>query len=125
MPIPLVSNYLKRVYNNRNHNSDQIELFSLSLGFISLVAAVGASCPGWFVLPPTWVLKVFFFAHSSCFKLSVHEAISFIIISQVKNKVFFFVIWSHTLSCRGGGKLSRAVYLAPPPYTWVLFFYFF
>ena len=41
MPIPLVSNYLKRVYNNSNHNSDQIELFSLSLGFIPLVAAVG------------------------------------------------------------------------------------
>ena len=136
MPIPLVSNYLKRVYNNSNHNSDQIELFSLSLGFIPLVAAVGASCPGWFILPPppppTWVLKfIFLFAHSSCFKLSVHEAISFIIISQVKNKVFFFVIWSHTLSCRGGGASGQGGLSCPPPppppptYLGIIFFFFF
>ena len=80
----------------------------------------GGSCPGQFILPHTWVLcLIFFYAHFTCFKLSVHEVEPFIIIIQVKLSCFL-CCWSHTHSCRGGGgggKLSRAVYLAP---TWVM-----
>ena len=40
-------------------------------------------------LAPTWVLCLIFFnAHFTCFKLSVHEFVSFIIIIQVKLSCF-------------------------------------
>ena len=59
----------------------------ISLTFVAGVGGGGggASCPGWFILPPTWVLCLILFnAHFTCFKLSVHEVESFIIIIQVK-----------------------------------------
>ena len=79
--------------------------------------------------PPTWVLCLISFnAHSTCFKLSVHEVVSFIIITQVKLVCFLCPSVSYpcclislTFVAGVGGKLSRAVYLAPPPPpTWVL-----
>ena len=35
------------------HNSSQIQLFSLSDCSVCLVAGMGVSCPGQFILPPT------------------------------------------------------------------------
>ena len=72
---------------------------------------LGASCPGQFILPPTWVLKVIFYAHLTCFIQSEYEFITIIIIIQMKLSCFLSLV--HTLCCRGWGKLSRAVYLAP------------
>ena len=68
-----------------------------------------------YLAPHLGIESYYFFAHSTCFKLSVHEVVSFIIISQVKNKVFFFVIWSYTLSCRGGGQAVQGDLSCPPP----------
>ena len=43
---------------NCKHNSRQFQLCSLSHCSVCLVAGVGASCPGQFILPPpTWTLK--------------------------------------------------------------------
>ena len=53
------------------------------------------------------------FANSTYFKLSECEDLSIINIIQVK--FIFFVALFRMLSCRGGGKLSRPVYLTPPP----------
>ena len=74
----------------------------------------GASCPGRFILPPTWVLCLIFFnAHFTCFKHSVHEFVSFIIIIQVKLSCFLCRSVSNPKVAGVGGKLSRMVYLAP------------
>ena len=75
----------------------------------------GESRPGRFILPPTWVLCLIFFnAHLTCFKLSVHEVVSFIIIIQVKLNCFVCgLVTNPLLQGLGGGKLSRVVYLAP------------
>ena len=63
-------------------------------------------------MPPTWVLCLFFFnAHFTCFKLSVHEVVSFIIINQIE--LFSLLFGLKPLVAGVGGKLSRAVYLAP------------
>ena len=47
--IPLISNYLNVIFINYNHNSIQIELFSLAHSFIRLVAGVGEICSGSFI----------------------------------------------------------------------------
>ena len=46
--------------NNHYHYSSQTELFSLTFGFICLVAGWGASCQGRIILAPNCVLKVIF-----------------------------------------------------------------
>ena len=60
--------------------------------------------------PHLGIMFNFFNAHFTCFKLSVHEVVSFIIIIQVKLSCSFGLI---PLVAGVGGKLSRAVYLAP------------
>ena len=73
----------------------------------------GVSCPGQFILPPpTWVSKENYFAKFSHFKLSECDDVSIINIIQVKFSCFFVRLFCMR-SCRGGGKLSRTVYLAP------------
>ena len=61
------------------------------------------SCPH----PPG--IKVKYFAKSTYFKLSEYQDLSIINIIQDKLSRFLF----RMLSCRGGDKLSRPVYLAP------------
>ena len=52
-----------------NHNSSQIELFSLSFGLIPLVAGLGGKLSKAVYLTPTWVMRVkIFHAHFTCFK---------------------------------------------------------
>ena len=78
----------------------------------------GASCPGQFILRPTWVLYFFFFnAHSTCFKLSVHEVVSFIIIIQVKLSCFLCCSVSVTFvaGVGGGGQAVQGGLSCPPP----------
>ena len=85
----------------------------------------GEGCPGQFILTPTHLsIKVKLFANSTYFKLSECEDVLIINILQVKFTVFFVALFN-TLSCRGGGKLSRPVYSLscppppPPAPTWV------
>ena len=74
----------------------------------------GLSCPP----PPhlrSWVLRVkFFHAHFTCFKY-LNMVDSFITIIQVKLSCCLCCLISLTFvaGVGGGGKLSRAVYLAP------------
>ena len=65
-------------------------------------------------MPPTWVLRVNFFSCSfHLFQISEYEVDSFIIIIQVKLSCFLCCSVSLTFVAGVGGKLSRAVYLAP------------
>ena len=58
-----------------------------------------------------------YFASSTYFKLSEYEEdVSVINMIQVKFSCFLCHKF-HILSCKGGGKLSRAINLPPP--TWV------
>ena len=64
-------------------------------------------------MPPTWVLKVFFYAHSTCFKISEYEVL-FIYNHNSSQIVLFSLPFGFLPLVAGvGGKLSRAVYLAP------------
>ena len=63
-------------------------------------------------LAPTWVICLISFnAHFTCFKLSVHEVVSFLIIIQIG--LFSLSFGLIPLVAGVGGKLSRVVYLAP------------
>ena len=86
----------------------------MSCGLIPLVAGVGGKLSrAVYLAPHLDMMFNFFNAHSICFKLSVHEVVSFIIIIQVKLSCFLCCLVSFTFVARVGGKLSRAVYLAP------------
>ena len=72
-----------------NYNSSKIELFSLSFVLKPLVAGVGGKLFRVVYLAPTWVLCLTVFnTDSTCFKLSVHKVVLFIIIIQVKLSCF-------------------------------------
>ena len=80
----------------------------------------GASCPGRFILrppspPPPPPPTETFYDHFTCFKLSEYEVASITAIMHVKLSCIPCRLVSK-LGCRGGGKLSRVVYLAPPPH---------
>ena len=64
-----------------------------------------------YLAPHLGIMFNCFNAHSTCFKLSVHEVVSFIIISQIE--LFSLLFGFLPLVAGVGGKLSRAVYLAP------------
>ena len=84
----------------------------ISLTFVAGVGR-GASCPG-FILPPTWVLCLILFnVHFTCFKLSVHEVESFYNHNASQIELFSLLFGLIPLVAGVGGKLSRAVYLAP------------
>ena len=90
----------------------------MSHGLIRLVAGVGGKLFRAVYLARHETLN--YFLHSTCFKVSECEDVSIIIIIQVKFSCFF-VAWFHTIDCRGRGKLSRTVYLAPNRITKVEF----
>ena len=80
------------------------------------VGGGGASCPGRFILPPTWVLCLTVFnAHSTCFKLSVNEVVSFIIIIPSQIELFSLLFGLINLCCRGGGQAVQGGLSCPPP----------
>ena len=87
-------------------------------GFINLCCRGGGQAvQGGLSCPHLGIMFSVFNAHSTCFKLSVHEVVSFIIIIQVKLSCYLCCLVSLTFVAGVGGKLSRLVYLAP---TWVL-----
>ena len=88
----------------------------ISLTFVAGVGGGGASCPGRFILPPTWVLCLILFnAHFTCFKLSVHEVESFYYHNLSQIELFSLSVGLILLVAGVGGKLSRAVFSCPPP----------
>ena len=86
----------------------------ISLTFVAGVGGGGGSCPGRFILPPTWVLCLILFnAHFTCFKLSVHEVESFYNHNSSQIELFSLSFGLISFVAGLGGKLSRVVYLAP------------
>ena len=76
---------------------------------------MGGKLPRAVYLAPTWVLCLFFFnAHSTCFKLSVHEVVSFIKHNSNQIALFSLSFGFIPLVAGVGGNLSRAVLLPPP-----------
>ena len=67
----------------------------MPFGLIPLVAGVGGKLSrAVYFAPHLGIMFNFFNAHFTCFKLSVHEVVSLIIIIKVKLSCFL---------CRGGG----------------------
>ena len=66
-----------------------------------------------YLAPHLGIMFNFFNALFTCFKLSVHEVVSFIIIIKVQIELFSLPFGLIPLVAGVGGKLSRAVYFAP------------
>ena len=116
--ILLISIYLIVKIVNLKHNSSQIQLISLSDCSVYLVTGVGGklSRPGYLdPHPPEYQSN--FFAKFSHFKLSERDDVSIINIIQGKFSCFSLSDCSVCLVAGVGGKLSRPIYLAPPPPT--------
>ena len=85
-------------------------------GFIALVAGLGGKLSRVVYLTPTWVIRMKFFSCSfHLFQISEYEDDSSIIIIQFKLSCYLCCFVSVTFVAGVGGKLSRAVYLPPPP----------
>ena len=78
----------------------------------ALVAVLGGKLSRAVFLAPTCITKILD-AHSTYFKLSRCLGVSFINIIQVRLCRFLFRMVSYALVAELGGKLSRAVFLAP------------
>ena len=91
-----------------------MELFSLSSGLIPLVAGVeGKLSRLVYLVPHLGIMFDYFNAHSTCFKLSVHEVVSFIIIIQVKLICFLCCSVSYP-SLQGWGASCPGRFILPP-----------
>ena len=94
----------------------KLSCFLCCLISLTFVAGVGGgqavqgclSCP-----PPGYYVLILFNAHFTCFKLSVHEVESFYNHNSSQIELFSLSFGLIPLVAGVGGKLSRAVYLAP------------
>ena len=91
------------------------DYFKHSVGFL-IDKGWGESCPGWFILPPPRISKRMdnqqFLLHHLLQKYLAERDINFI---SVNLRCLLQMFIRVTYWQRVGGKLSRLVYLAPPP----------
>ena len=102
----------------RDVNIISVKLRCLHLTFSSVILfrGVGASCPGWFILPPAQDLgQAVSSVNSYCTRILEYLVVRDINAILVKLTCFHPTFSLVTLVRGVGGKLSRLVYLAPRP----------
>ena len=102
----------------RDVNIISVKLRCLHLTFSSviLVRGVGASCPGWFILPPAQDLgETVSSVNSYCTIILEYLVVRDVNIISDKLRCLHLTFNSVILVRGEGGKLSRLVYLAPHP----------
>ena len=96
--------------------SVKLKCFHPMFSLVIRVRGMGASCPGWFILPPAQDLGQAVSSVSSyCTIVLEYLVIRVVNIISVKLRCLH-LMFSSVILIRGvGGKLSRLVYLAPHP----------
>ena len=96
------------------HYLGRNEMFTSTVSLVTLVRGGGASCPGWFILPPTSDLgQAVSAVNSYCTIILEYLVVRDINIISVKLRCLHPTFSLVTLVRGVGGKLSRLVYLAP------------
>ena len=96
--------------------SAKLRCLHLTFSSVILGRGVGASCPGWFVLPFAQDLgQTVSSVNSYCPIILEYLVVRDVNIISVKLRCLHLTFSSVILVRRVGGKLSRLVYLAPPP----------
>ena len=103
------------------HYFRQTEMFTSNIQFsYPCPRGGGASCPGWFILPPAKDLgRTVSSVHSYCTIILEYLVARDVNIISAKLRCLHPISVWLPLSEGCGGKLSRLVYLAPPPRVWV------
>ena len=106
------------VVRDVNIISDKLWCLHLTFSLVILVRRVGASCQGWFILPPAQDLgETVSSVNSYCTIILEYLVVRDVNIISDKLR-WLHLTFSSVILVRGvGGKLSRLVYLAPPPHT--------
>ena len=105
------------------HYFSQTEMFTSNISLVTLVRGVGASCPGWFILPPRLgfvsgsVISQFLLHHNlgifSCkrykhyFRQTEMFTSNISLVTLVRGSILSEIL--------GRGKINRTGQLAPPP----------
>ena len=103
------------VVRDVNIISVKLRCLHLTFSWLSLSEGWGASCPGWFILPPAQDLgQTVSSVNSYCTIILEYLVVRDVNIISVKLRCLHLTFSSVILVRGVGGKLSRLIYLAPP-----------